>query len=50
MLAPGDFRTVRQSFFYLGSRATNRDYIAALAHESEVKSSNKFAPKSRIGF
>ena len=50
MLAPGDFRTVRQSFFYLGSQATNRDYIAALAHESEVKSSNKFAPKSRIGF
>ena len=50
MLAPGDFRTVRQSFFYLGSQTTNRDYIAALAHESEVKSSNKFAPKSRIGF
>ena len=50
MLAPGDFRTVRQSFFYLGGQASNRDYIDALAHESEVKNSNKFAPKSKIGF
>ena len=50
MLAPGDFRTVRQSFFYLGSQFSNRDYIEALAHESEVKNSNKFAPKSKIGF
>ena len=50
MLAPGDFRTVRQSFFYLGSQFGNRDYIEALAHESEVKNSNKFAPKSKIGF
>lgn len=50
MLAPGDFRTVRQSFFYLGGQVSNRDYIDALAHESEVKNSNKFAPKSKIGF
>ena len=50
MLAPGDFRTVRQSFFYLGGQASNRDYIDALAHESEVKNANKYAPKSKIGF
>jgi len=49
-LTPGDFRTVRQSFFYLGGQTTNKDYIAALARESEVKNSNKYAPKSRIGF
>ena len=50
MLAPGDFRTVRQSFFYLGGQVSNRDYIDALARESEVKNTNKFAPKSKIGF
>ena len=50
MLTPGDFRTVRQSFFYLGDRACNRDYIAALAHESEIRNANKFTPKPRIGF
>ena len=50
MLAPGDFRTVRQSFFYLGGQTTNRDYIGGLAHESEVKSSNQYAPKPKIGF
>jgi len=50
MLAPGDFRTVRQSFFYLGGQVSNRDYIEALARESEVKNTNKFAPKSKIGF
>ena len=50
MLAPGDFRTVRQSFFYLGGQVSNRDYIDALARESEVKNSNKFAPKTKIGF
>ena len=50
MLAPGDFRTVRQSFFYLGSQVGNRDYLDALARESEVKNSNRFAPKTPIGF
>ena len=50
MLTPGDFRTVRQSFFYLGDRAGNRDYIAALAHESEIRNANRFTPKPRIGF
>ena len=50
MLAPGDFRTVRQSFSYLGGEVSNRDYIAALARESDAKSANSFAPKSKIGF
>ena len=50
MLAPGDFRTVRQGFFYLGSRVNNRDYLDALARESEVKNGNRFARKSKIGF
>ena len=50
MLAPGDFRTVRQSFFYLGSKVGNRDYIDALARESEVRTANKYARKTPIGF
>ena len=50
MLTPGDFRTVRQSFFYLGGQVGNRDYLNALARESEVKNTNKFARKSIIGF
>ena len=50
MLAPGDFRTVRQSFFYLGGQVSNRDYIEALARESDAKNANKFAPKQKIGF
>ena len=50
MLAPGDFRTARPSFFYLGAQANNRAYLDALARESEVKSGNRFARKPRIGF
>jgi AAA+ superfamily predicted ATPase len=50
MLAPGDFRTVRQSFYYLGGKAGNRDYIDALARESEVRTANKYARKTPIGF
>lgn len=50
MLAPGDFRTVRQSFHYLGGKVGNRDYLDALARESGAKKSNGFAPKARIGF
>ena len=50
MLAPGDFRTVRQCFFYLGGEVSNRDYSAALARESDAKSANCFAPKTKIGF
>jgi SpoVK/Ycf46/Vps4 family AAA+-type ATPase len=50
MLAPGDFRTVRQSLYYLGGKAGNRDYLDALARESESKKTNRFAPKAQIGF
>ena len=49
-LAPGDFRTVHQSLFYLADEVDNRDRIAALAHESEVKLNNKYAPRGKIGF
>ena len=47
-LAPGDFRTVRQSMYYLGGNVTNLQRIEALRGESEVKrDSRKFG---RIGF
>ena len=46
-LAPGDFRTVRQSFYYLGGETTNGDLLAALARESEVKQQGK---TTKIGF
>ena len=46
-LAPGDFRTVRQSFHYLGGDTTNGDYLAALARESEAKQQGK---TTKIGF
>ena len=47
-LAPGDFRTVRQSMYYLGGNITNMQRIEALRGESEVKcDSRKFG---RIGF
>ena len=36
-LVPGDFRTVRQSLFYLGATATNADRLAALRQESDMK-------------
>ena len=36
-LCPGDFRTVRQSLYYLGGAATNADRLEALRAESEVK-------------
>ena len=47
-LAPGDFRTVRQSMYYLGGSVTNSQRIAALTRESAVK---KIATNAcRIGF
>ena len=49
-LAPGDFRTVRQSFFYLGDEVTNAERLAALERESEAKNANRFADKSKVGF
>lgn len=47
-LAPGDFRTVRQSMYYLGGTVTNAQRIAELAKESSVKRDTKKA--GRIGF
>ena len=50
-LAPGDFRTVRQSFFYLGGNVSNDDRIDALRKESESKHDLKSScEKKRIGF
>ena len=50
-LAPGDFRTVRQSFFYLGGSVSNDDRINALRRESESKHDlQPSAEKRRIGF
>ena len=49
-LAPGDFRTVRQSFFYLGNDVTNTERIEALERESAAKSANRFADKGKVGF
>ena len=47
-LAPGDFRTVRQSMYYLGGSVTNAQRIAALTKESAVKRCTKSS--RRIGF
>lgn len=47
-LAPGDFRTVRQSMYYLGGDVTNAQRIAALAKESSLKRDTKKSGK--IGF
>ena len=49
-LAPGDYRTVRQSLFYLDKDVTNMERLEALEHESEVKNSNRFADKGKVGF
>ena len=46
-LAPGDFRTVRQSLFYLGSAVDNAMRIGELEKESRVKADSR---RSRIGF
>ena len=47
-LAPGDFRTVRQSMYYLGGNITNMQRIEALRGESEVKRDSR--KPGRIGF
>ena len=49
-LAPGDYRTVRQSLFYLGGDVTNAERLAALERESEAKNANRFADKGKVGF
>ena len=46
-LAPGDFRTVRQSLYYLGSNVDNAMRIGELEKESRAKA---VAHRGRIGF
>ena len=50
LLAPGDFRTVRQSLYYLGDEAGNADRLAALATESEAKQGGRNCREQKIGF
>ena len=49
-LAPGDYRTARQSLFYLGGDVTNAERLAALERESAAKSANRFADREKVGF
>lgn len=49
-LTPGDFRTVRQSFFYLGEDATVNDLIEALAEESRAKKEKGGDDSPKVGF
>ena len=49
-LAPGDFRTARQSLYYLGDDATNDDRLTVLLQESRAKSGSSFAKGGRLGF
>ena len=49
-LAPGDFRTVRQSLFYYGGDVTNSMRLEGLERESSAKNSSPFAPHARLGF
>jgi hypothetical protein len=46
-LAPGDYRTARQSLYYLGGEVTNAMRLDALERESALK---KDGTKGRIGF
>ena len=49
-LAPGDYRTVRQGFYYLGNAVTNAQLLEALEHESTAKRANCGAGKDKVGF
>lgn len=48
-LAPGDFRTVRQSMYYLGGEITNAQRLAELEKESKIKRATRNAGR-KIGF
>jgi hypothetical protein len=50
MLAPGDFRTVRQSLFYYGDEPTNAQRLEGLEREAAAKNGGAFVPRGRIGF
>lgn len=49
-LAPGDFRTVRQSLRYLGGPADAADLLRALREESDAKHARGGSRSRRIGF
>ena len=49
-LAPGDFRTVRQSLYYYGGEVTNAMRLDALERESDAKGVSAFRERSKIGF
>ena len=49
-LAPGDFRTVRQSLRSLGGDAGTPTILRALREESEAKRSHGGRPRAAIGF
>ena len=49
-LAPGDFRTVRQSLFYYGGEVTNAMRLDALERESAAKAGGAFTPRGKVGF
>jgi AAA+ superfamily predicted ATPase len=49
-LAPGDFRTVRQSLFYYGGEVRNAQRLDALEREAEAKNCGGTAAKGKIGF
>jgi len=46
-LTPGDFRTARQSLYYLGSDVTNDERLDVLEKESEEKTRAGFVRKNR---
>ncbi len=46
-LTPGDFRTVRQSLYYLGGEVGNAERLAALAEEARAKTTGRLG---RVGF
>jgi len=46
-LTPGDFRTVRQEFYYLGDEVDNAERIAALGEEVRARSAGR---RGRVGF
>ena len=49
-LTPGDFRTVRQSLYYLGEKTNNGTRLSGLEVESKAKAKNRSAAKSKVGF
>ena len=49
-LAPGDFRTVRQSLFYYGGDITNARRLDELERESAAKKDGAFAERGKMGF